>query len=461
MPHQQYNVNNDGDAPTFEQEQQQQQQQHQGSYRDASSSHQLLPMTPRQFAEPFQPAPYHDVRQQQQNSFQSPPQQQQQDSWQQSQQQQQHQPGHPTNLMGVKRAKDLVVVEKKKAEVERQFNALSTFEKEAISDATRIACEIAAKDIDQVIKTCVSKFDEFLRSCQQQFDEKMRPRDDYQGQRDDFEQQRDDFEQQRDDSEQQRDDREEWQRKRFRCPTQRDDSEQQRDDSEQQRDDFEQKRDDFEQHDDFEQQRDDREEWQRKRFRSPTRFSSPMLTDRIRLADVDGEQCLKLSQYGQEVSDRKKKKSQLKKSKSEAYRNVKKATAKTSNPKSKINKVKKLKLQVEKNYKKDCEPTQKTIKQKTKILKKSLLSYNDYMDRMCKWLVDVERRDTGEARGFGIFAIKLICRGRPVAKYQGHMVHPDGTLAVKCTLTSILFSEIPVLASLPFSKNHSASGKFY
>ena len=305
--------------------------------------------------------------------------------------------------MGVKRAKDLVVVEKKKAEVERQFNALSTFEKEAISDATRIACEIAAKDIDQVIKTCVSKFDEFLRSCQQQFDEKMRPRDDYQGQRDDFEQQRDDSEQ----------------------------------------------------------QRDDREEWQRKRFRSPTRFSSPMLTDRIRLADVDGEQCLKLSQYGQEVSDRKKKKSQLKKSKSEAYRNVKKATAKTSNPKSKINKVKKLKLQVEKNYKKDCEPTQKTIKQKTKILKKSLLSYNDYMDRMCKWLVDVERRDTGEARGFGIFAIKLICRGRPVAKYQGHMVHPDGTLAVKCTLTSILFSEIPVLASLPFSKNHSASGKFY
>jgi peroxiredoxin len=70
MPHQQYNVNKDGDAPTFEQEQQ---QQHQGSYRDASSSHQLLSMTPRQFTEHCQPAPYHDIRQQQQNSFQSPP----------------------------------------------------------------------------------------------------------------------------------------------------------------------------------------------------------------------------------------------------------------------------------------------------------------------------------------------------------------------------------------------------
>jgi hypothetical protein len=104
---------------------------------------------------------------------------------------------------------------------------------------------------------------------------------------------------------------------------------------------------------------------------------------------------------------------------------------------------------------------QKPLSEKTKTPKKSVLSYDDYMDRMCKWLIDVERRDTGEARGFGIFAIKLICRGRPVAKYQGHMVHPDGTLAVNCTLTSILFSEIPSLASLPFSKNHSASGKFY
>ena len=76
---------------------------------------------------------------------------------------------------------------------------------------------------------------------------------------------------------------------------------------------------------------------------------------------------------------------------------------------------------------------------------------------MCIWLTDVHRRDTRQERGLGIFATRDIPAGKPVAKYQGHLVHPDGSIAIHCTLTSILFLSIPRLEALPFSKAHCAS----
>ena len=50
-----------------------------------------------------------------------------------------------------------------------------------------------------------------------------------------------------------------------------------------------------------------------------------------------------------------------------------------------------------------------------------------------------------------------IPRGKPTAKYQGNLVHDDGTLAFECTLTSILFMEIPFLRVVTFSRAHCAS----
>jgi hypothetical protein len=50
-----------------------------------------------------------------------------------------------------------------------------------------------------------------------------------------------------------------------------------------------------------------------------------------------------------------------------------------------------------------------------------------------------------------------IPRGKPTAKYQGNIVFEDGTIALKCTLTSILFLELPNLELCSFSKAHCAS----
>lgn len=83
--------------------------------------------------------------------------------------------------------------------------------------------------------------------------------------------------------------------------------------------------------------------------------------------------------------------------------------------------------------------------------------YDQYQDDMCTWLTDVHRRDTLQQRGLGIFATRDIPAGKPVAKYQGHLVHPDGSIAINCTLTSILFLSIPHLDALPFSRAHCAS----
>jgi hypothetical protein len=83
--------------------------------------------------------------------------------------------------------------------------------------------------------------------------------------------------------------------------------------------------------------------------------------------------------------------------------------------------------------------------------------YDKYQDELCMWLIDVHRKDTFEERGLGIFATREIPQGKPVAKYQGHLVNPDGSVAIHCTLTSILFLSIPHLESLPFSRGHCAS----
>jgi hypothetical protein len=83
--------------------------------------------------------------------------------------------------------------------------------------------------------------------------------------------------------------------------------------------------------------------------------------------------------------------------------------------------------------------------------------YDKCQDELCAWLTDVHRRDTFEERGLGIFATREIPEAKPVAKYQGHLVHPDGSVAIRCTLTAILFLSIPHLESLPFSRGHCAS----
>jgi hypothetical protein len=56
-----------------------------------------------------------------------------------------------------------------------------------------------------------------------------------------------------------------------------------------------------------------------------------------------------------------------------------------------------------------------------------------------------------------LFFVRDIPKGKPTAKYQGNLVHDDGTLAFECTLTSILFLEIPNLRSVIYSRAHNAS----
>ena len=50
-----------------------------------------------------------------------------------------------------------------------------------------------------------------------------------------------------------------------------------------------------------------------------------------------------------------------------------------------------------------------------------------------------------------------IPQGKPTAKYQGHLVHEDGTLAKLCPLTSILFFTHSQLGLIKFSKSHCLS----
>lgn len=56
-----------------------------------------------------------------------------------------------------------------------------------------------------------------------------------------------------------------------------------------------------------------------------------------------------------------------------------------------------------------------------------------------------------------ILFFRVIPKGKPTAKYQGNLVHDDGTLAFECTLTSILFLELPILRLVNYSKAHCAS----
>lgn len=91
--------------------------------------------------------------------------------------------------------------------------------------------------------------------------------------------------------------------------------------------------------------------------------------------------------------------------------------------------------------------------------------YDDYSDRLANivWNRDICRRDTGENRGKGVcvyvhcscilcmtiarlsFSIGIFClvdlpKNTVTSKYEGHLVHPDGTIVQRCTRTNILFS---------------------
>ncbi len=70
---------------------------------------------------------------------------------------------------------------------------------------------------------------------------------------------------------------------------------------------------------------------------------------------------------------------------------------------------------------------------------------------------DVYRKHTNTVRGLGIFAKRKIPKMKPTAKYQGNLVYDDGTIAVVCVLTAIVFLEHPKLQHCIFSKAHCAA----
>jgi hypothetical protein len=189
-------------------------------------------------------------------------------------------------------------------------------------------------------------------------------------------------------------------------------------------------------------------------------------SDLICLEDGDGNEPVPLSAYDEEIRNIKMKRSTSKKEKRSALTSLMRSRGKivksrTSNDSKSVKKTKKsakFQASTSESFKKE-----KKSKLRNNVLAEGAFQlYNTYTDSMCEWLVDVERRETGEERGLGVFALKVIPKGKPVAKYQGHMVNPDGSVAIRCTLTSFLFLEFPLLESLPFSRNHCASvfGRF-
>jgi hypothetical protein len=347
--------------------------------------------------------------------------------------------GHPQNLVGSKRLKQVAVLDKKKKEVEQQLEKLQKFQITMLEESTKVA-------FSNLMREFGCKFDGFLHTCQQRVDEQLQII--------------------------------QCMQKEERC-RQPQYSEHQRLSSfpQQQPHRQQQKGDETEQSDYNDLKEDDRETFDpdhpgqnlellpqgvAKQINHRVNFS-----DLICLEDGDGNEPVPLSAYDEEIRNIKMKRSTSKKEKRSALKSLMRSRGKivksrTSNDSKSVKKTKKsAKFQASINS--ESFKKEKKSKLRNKVLAEGAFQlYDAYTDSMCEWLVDVERRETGEERGLGVFALKVIPEGKPVTKYQGHMVNPDGSVAIRCPLTSFLFLEFPFLESLPFSRNHSASvfGRF-
>jgi len=118
--------------------------------------------------------------------------------------------------------------------------------------------------------------------------------------------------------------------------------------------------------------------------------------------------------------------------------------------------------------------------------------YDMFSDSLVSWNKEVCRRETGTIAGkgnphsqltyysheflcifsffpphicnylpSGVFAITDLREAAVVAKYEGHLVSPDGTIQIRCTRTDILFTYRAELnrewTKLPLSREHCAS----